>query len=231
MLDDDEVQWIKTTINELNNQLQIISESGQVLERISNESADTDKYFRMLESGVQRATELVQAMAIRVGGNQVATQPATSAQSELAQPSKASVLDESMIYNPKGALELVMVVDDEDYVRVLAQRVLAEAGYRVISARDGMEAIERYRHFLNDIKLVILDFTMPILDGADVYEELRLINPKVPVVLSSGFAEQERLRGMLAKGLRGFIPKPYSQDKLLAQVRTTLDTLRAEAQL
>ena len=67
---------------------------------------------------------------------------------------------------------------------------------------------------------------MPLMDGSDVFTELLEINPKVPVVLSSGFAEQERLRGMLAKGLRGFIPKPYTQEKLLTEVRSTLDTLR-----
>jgi len=54
------------------------------------------------------------------------------------------------------------------------------------------------------------------------------INPQVPVVLSSGFAEQERLRSMLARGLRGFIPKPYTQQKLLTQIRSTLDALQAE---
>ena len=61
-----------------------------------------------------------------------------------------------------------------------------------------------------------------------VFTELLELNPRVPVVLSSGFAEQERLRGMLAKGLRGFIPKPYTQQKLLNQIRSVLDTLRAE---
>ena len=69
---------------------------------------------------------------------------------------------------------------------------------------------------------------MPVMDGADVFAELQTINPKVPVVLSSGFAEQEPLRNMLSRGLRGFIPKPYTQQKLLTQVRSTLDALNAE---
>jgi len=57
---------------------------------------------------------------------------------------------------------------------------------------------------------------------------MKELNPNVPVVLSSGFAEQDRLRGMLARGLRGFIPKPYTQQKLLDQVRHVLDALRSE---
>jgi CheY-like chemotaxis protein len=74
----------------------------------------------------------------------------------------------------------------------------------------------------------VLDFTMPIMDGADLFAELQQLNPRVPVVLSSGFTEQDKLRGMLARGLRGFIPKPYTQAKLLAQVRQTLDAISAE---
>jgi CheY-like chemotaxis protein len=121
-----------------------------------------------------------------------------------------------------------MIVDDEDFVTLLAQRVLADEGYRVVTAKDGFQALEIYRKLGEQIALIILDFTMPVMDGSDVFAELLEINPQVPVVLSSGFAEQERLRGMLAKGLRGFIPKPYTQQKLLTQIRSTLDTLQSE---
>jgi len=78
---------------------------------------------------------------------------------------------------------------------------------------------------------VFLDFTMPIMDGAEVFDELRQINPRAPVVLSSGFTEQDKLKFMLAKGLRGFIPKPYTQQKLLLQVRSTLDAIKNENRL
>ena len=121
-----------------------------------------------------------------------------------------------------------MIVDDEDLVTMLAQRVLTDEGYRIVTAKDGFQAIEIYRKLKEQIALIILDFTMPIMDGSDVFAELLLINPKAPVVLSSGFAEQERLRSMLARGLRGFIPKPYTQQKLLTQIRSVLDTLNAE---
>ena len=110
----------------------------------------------------------------------------------------------------------------------LAQRVLTDEGYRIVTAKDGFQAIEIYRKLKDQISLIILDFTMPIMDGADVFAELLQINPKAPVVLSSGFAEQERLRSMLARGLRGFIPKPYTQQKLLTQIRSVLDTLGSE---
>jgi len=76
------------------------------------------------------------------------------------------------------------------------------------------------------IGLVILDFFLPVMDGDAVFDELRAVNPNVNVVLSSGFAEQDKIGAMLAQGLRGFIPKPYTREKLLAQVRSTLDASR-----
>ena len=138
------------------------------------------------------------------------------------------VVSDVRIANPSGNRELVMIVDDEDFVTMLAQRVLADEGYRVVTARDGFQAIELYRKLRDQIALIILDFTMPVMDGSDVFHELLEINPQVPVVLSSGFAEQDRLRAMLAKGMRGFIPKPYTQEKLLTQIRATLDALHTE---
>ena len=121
-----------------------------------------------------------------------------------------------------------MVVDDEEFISFLAQRLLTDEGYRVITARDGFQAVEMYRKLRDQISLVILDFTMPVMDGADVFAELQEIIPKVPVVLSSGFSEQGQLQTMLARGLRGFIPKPYTHQKLLSQVRSILDTIKAE---
>ena len=235
MLDADEIRWVKSTANELNNLLQVISESSQFLETTHIRTSDSEKYFAILRGGIDRAGKVTQTMVDRVGGYsaETAENPATA-------PAAAPVQTESVfkavmtggtdvkIANPSGHRELVMIVDDEDLVTMLAQRVLADEGYRVITARDGFQAIEAYRKLRDQIALVILDFTMPVMDGADVFEELREINPQVPVVLSSGFAEQERLRAMLAKGLRGFIPKPYTQQKLLAQIRATLDAMHTE---
>jgi CheY-like chemotaxis protein len=226
----DELQWVKSTANELNNLLQVISESSQVLETICAESPDTEKYFAILRSGVERATKVTRMMVDRVGGYQTDTlsggkpEPAALATVQKI-PAPAS---DVRIYNPTGHRELVMIVDDEDFVTLLAQRVLTDEGYRIVTAKDGFQAIDIYRKLRDQIALIILDFTMPVMDGADVFEELLQINPKAPVVLSSGFAEQERLRSMLARGMRGFIPKPYTQQKLLTQIRSVLDTLNAE---
>jgi CheY-like chemotaxis protein len=240
MPESDNTQWIKSTANELNNFLQVISESSQVLETLCKGTPDAAKYFAILRNGVDRATKTTQSMVDRVGGTSAGdppntvkfTAPAAPAMQRPAFPSALAPAVASgadiKIHNPMGTRELVMIVDDEDFVTLLAQRVLTDEGYRIVTARDGFQAIEIYRKLREQISLIILDFTMPVMDGSDVFAELLQINPGVPVVLSSGFAEQERLRSMLARGLRGFIPKPYTQQKLLTQIRSTLDALQTE---
>ena len=235
MLDAEELRWVKSTANELNNLLQVISESSLVLEQMCGDKPDAEKYCSILRNGVERAAKVTQIMVDRVGGFHAESGPLPfpismddPALRPMAPPPPPAGATDVKIHNPMGSRELVMIVDDEDFVTMLAQRVLTDEGYRVVTAKDGFAAIETYRKLKDQIALIILDFTMPAMDGADVFDELLTINPRVPVVLSSGFAEQERLRTMLARGLRGFIPKPYTHVKLLEQIRSVLDTLHAE---
>jgi CheY-like chemotaxis protein len=133
------------------------------------------------------------------------------------------VPSEIRIKNPKGNREYLLLIEDEREVADLAAEMLAEEGYKVIIAYDGFEALRIYEEMGKQIGLVILDFFLPVMDGDAVFDELRAINPNISVVLSSGFAEQSKIGAMLAQGLRGFIPKPYTRAKLLEQVRSTLD--------
>jgi CheY-like chemotaxis protein len=133
------------------------------------------------------------------------------------------------IKNPKGNREYLLVIEDEPEVADLAGEMLAEEGYKVILAHDGFEALKIYEKMGDRIGLVILDFFLPVMDGDAVFDELRGLNPNVAVVLSSGFAEQSKIGAMLAQGLRGFIPKPYTRQKLLDQVRSTLDVARGSS--
>lgn len=230
---EEEIRWFKGTANELNNLLQLIAESRQGLERLVPPSEEARKYLEILTTSTQRAERLSQAIGARANGDGA---PPTSAFPSLrsipaATPSRSAASEGTApmeIHNPAGSRELVLIVDDEEFITMLAQQVLTDEGYRVVTAKNGFQAIEIYRKLKDQVALVVLDFVMPVMDGADVFAELQLINPQVPVVLSSGFAEQDRLRGMLARGLRGFIPKPYTQQKLLDQIRQTLDALHAE---
>lgn len=136
---------------------------------------------------------------------------------------------EIKIKNPKGNREYLLLIEDEPEVADLAAEMMAEEGYRVILAHDGFEALRIYEEMGKEIGLVILDYFLPVMDGDAVFDELRALNPEVCVVLSSGFAEQSKIGAMLAQGLRGFIPKPYTREKLLEQVRSTLDAAREAA--
>jgi PAS domain S-box-containing protein len=113
---------------------------------------------------------------------------------------------------------LVLVVDDEKVVRKVCQDMLEHFGYSVLTAEDGWEAVEIFGLRHAEIDLVLLDLTMPRLNGLEAFHQMRLMNPDVPVVLSSGFDEQDALKQFAGEGLAGFIQKPYTMSSLREQV-------------
>jgi CheY-like chemotaxis protein len=156
----------------------------------------------------------------------VARTKAGSGEAKKAPEKDAPIPPEIPVLNPNGNRELILLVDDEMEIAELASTMLTDEGYRVILARDGFEALNIYQRLGKQIALIILDFFLPVMDGDAVFDELRTLNPEVVVVLSSGFAEQSKLGNMLSQGLKGFIPKPYTGEKLLEQVRSTIDAAR-----
>ena len=134
-----------------------------------------------------------------------------------------SVPSDLNVKNSTGNRELLLLIEDEHEVAEIAAEMLTQEGYKVITASDGFEALKIYQQLGKQIGLVILDFFLPVMDGDAVFDELKSINPDVNVVLSSGFAEQQKVSSMLTQGLRGFIPKPYTSEKLLSQVRSSID--------
>jgi two-component system, cell cycle sensor histidine kinase and response regulator CckA len=122
----------------------------------------------------------------------------------------------------EGRDKTVLIVDDEESVRSVARSTLQRRGYRTIEAADGREALEVYTRFFSDISLVLLDLTMPYMNGEEVLQELRIIMPSVRVVLSSGFNEVEAVRRFTGKGLAGFLQKPYLSAVLAETIRKIL---------
>ncbi len=112
----------------------------------------------------------------------------------------------------------VLVVDDEEDVRVFARKVLELVGFSVTIAADGRAGVEAFAVDPAGFAVVLLDLTMPRLGGADAYRELRRHRSDVRVVLTSGFAAEEALSGFAGKGLAGFLRKPFRTDELLATV-------------
>lgn len=154
------------------------------------------------------------------------TQLASTARKVPTSPAALPIPDDIAVKNPKGNRELLLLIEDEGEVAEVAAEMLATHGHKVIVVNDGFAALKIYQRIGRQIALVILDFFLPIMDGDAVFDELRALNPNINVVLSSGFAEQSKISAMLAQGLRGFIPKPYTSEKLIAQVRSILDAGR-----
>ena len=117
----------------------------------------------------------------------------------------------------------VLLVDDEETVRAVGKRMLEQVGFCVQVASDGREAVELFEEDGDDIVCVVLDLTMPHMDGEEAFRQLRRLRPKVKVVLSSGYNEQEVINRFAGKGLAGFIQKPYQSDALWRTVKRVLD--------
>ncbi len=111
----------------------------------------------------------------------------------------------------------VLVVDDDETVRLVTRRMLEHAGFTVLMAGDGVEALSVYGTNPG-IDVVLLDMTMPHMDGEETFRELRRMNADVRVVLTSGYNEQDATERFIGKGLAGFIQKPYRPAELRAKI-------------
>jgi CheY-like chemotaxis protein/two-component sensor histidine kinase len=116
----------------------------------------------------------------------------------------------------------ILLVDDEESLLALGARMLERMGFSVLTAGDGAEAVARYRERQSEIDLVVLDLTMPHMDGAQAFGELRRINPSVRVVLASGYSEDDVAARFAGKGLDGVLPKPYTLNKLRELISSLL---------
>jgi two-component system cell cycle sensor histidine kinase/response regulator CckA len=116
----------------------------------------------------------------------------------------------------------ILVVDDEEIVRQTARHTLERYGYRTLIARDGASAVDVYRKQPDNIGLVLLDLTMPVMSGEEALRHMQLINPRVRVLLTSGYNEVEAVQRFSGKGLAGFIQKPYTSAALAEKVKEVL---------
>jgi len=104
---------------------------------------------------------------------------------------------------------LALVVDDEAHVRTLVAKILSTLGFTVVTAVDGLDGVEAFRRDADKLRIVLLDMTMPRMDGEAAFLEMNRINPQVPVVLMSGFSEKLTLERFIATKPAGFLAKPF----------------------
>jgi PAS domain S-box-containing protein len=116
---------------------------------------------------------------------------------------------------PRGQGELVLVVDDEFSIRSITQQTLEAFGYRVITARDGAEAVAVFAHQTKDIAVVVIDMMMPVMDGPATIQVLLRLNPDVRVIAASGLNANENVARATGVGVTDFLPKPYTAETML----------------
>jgi CheY-like chemotaxis protein len=242
MLNHDDLKWLAANTTALNGLLQQVSHSADQARKNNGNGQNLD----LIEEQVGRASRLSQSIFDRVTARILAStvsdeNGAASAApntiekgvfsahaevsvklpvGEVAGPKMAAA---GPIRNPDGKRELILLVDDDEDILTRTGDMLDFEDYRVLTAKDGFETLEIYRRLGKKIDLIVLDYFLPVMDGDAVFDELKAIDPGVQVVLSSGFHEHARLGSMLARGLRGFIPKPYTHEKLMEQLRLILD--------
>ncbi len=123
---------------------------------------------------------------------------------------------------PAAAGKTALVVDDEALLRDLATQLLERSGYSVIVAADGLEAVDLFRKHADEIDVVLLDLAMPRMDGPEALRIMRQIRPDAPVVMTSGYAEQEAATHYGGLGVKVFLQKPYEAATLLEKLDEAL---------
>ena len=123
-----------------------------------------------------------------------------------------------------GGKETILVVEDEELLRELAESILTSSGYNVITASDGEEALYLYEGRWNEIDLVFSDYGLPKMSGGEVAKRMRTINPGVRLIIATGFVDAEKKTELLECGAKEIIAKPYKHSEVLEKVRNMLDS-------
>ncbi len=121
-----------------------------------------------------------------------------------------------------GGKKTILLVDDDDNVRDLAERILKRAGYDVLAAANGQEALQVYNRESGNIVLVILDLIMPQMGGKECLQELLKINAQTRVLISTGASAADEVEEAVKPYAQGFVNKPYEINQLIQAVRVAL---------
>ena len=128
----------------------------------------------------------------------------------------------SHVMKMKDKKKTVLIVDDEDVVLDVEGLMLKKMGFNILKANSSKKAYSLYRSKKDDIDLVILDMIMPGDNGAVTYQKLKMINPGIKVLISSGFWKDLNVRAILSDGKNSFIQKPFKFAELNKKVESIL---------
>lgn len=115
----------------------------------------------------------------------------------------------------------VLLVDDAAFMRMRCAKLLTENGYSVDEAENGQEAVQKYQKIKPD--LVLMDITMPVMDGLTAVAEIKKIDPEAKIVMCSALGQQNTVMSAIKAGAKDFIVKPYQPDKILTTIKRFLE--------
>jgi CheY-like chemotaxis protein len=208
---------VSKATSELNNLLQIISGTSTEIANLREGDDGCEQYLSMLRSSIERAEAAARQLAEQAGG----THQKMAMHPELAAFVKPKKIADMPVTKPQ-----VLVVDDEEMGLILVKQLLTTAGYHVTTAQSGFECLDLFRRRPLAYQLVILDLTMPFMDGEETFNRLREIRPDVPVMLCTGFIQNDRLERLMTAGLSGFLRKPFAPDEIAAQVKAIMESVK-----
>ncbi len=159
------------------------------------------------------------------GGIWIESQPGQGSTFRIYLPASAehpAPLPESPEPRARTFRGTLLIAEDEPTVRLSMTEMLQSLGYQVLETPDGVEAVECFRTHSDDISAVILDLTMPRMDGREALKAILKLKPDAKVILCSGYHEQEALQGTEARSIQGFLPKPYRLRELQAILEKVL---------
>ena len=113
----------------------------------------------------------------------------------------------------------ILIVDDEEGVRMSLKKVLQRDGYEILLAENGTQAIELVRQQLNEIETVISDFKMPGLDGLETLTEIGKLNPEIIRIILTGYATLDRAIDSVNSGIDGFLAKPFDNNEIRLKIK------------
>jgi CheY-like chemotaxis protein len=163
------------------------------------------------------------------GFMRVASSPGRGSSFRVLLPAAREKIAPQPVHEAKADLTgsgVILLADDEELVRRTAVATLEHLGYTILEATNGQEAIEVFERNSNRIALVILDLSMPVMDGEESLKRLKSIKPDVSVLLSSGFSETEAARRFQSTGPATFLQKPYTAQHLAELVKAALNGTR-----
>jgi CheY-like chemotaxis protein len=134
----------------------------------------------------------------------------------------ASALQVEPIQEATLDSQFILLVDDEEALRDLGIRILEGAGHKVFTAQSGEDALELYLTRGHQLDLVIMDLGMPGMGGVEALKAIMGINPRAKVLVASGYAAEDQVRGALAEGAAGYVAKPFTKAELLANIKLVL---------